>query len=249
MIKGHAMTCVGILPKTVTFTNGSTINYYYAADGTKLREVRTESGTATPAKRYFVRDHLGSIRAVVDDAGTTLETDDYYPLGGPLPTGTATALQPEKYQGKEWNATESFNIYDFGARLYDSGLGRWISQDPMAEEYFLHSPYLFCAGNPMRFVDPEGRTIFFRVFHDNNTFTEYEWREMDGEWGFYDSDNEIYAGSNEYFLSLSKAMSFLMEGRNGSEMVREVAERSERIQISDNRSIKKVNRSNRFIYK
>lgn len=94
-----------------------------------------------------------------------------------------------------------------------------------------------------------GRTIFFRVFHDNNTFTEYEWRQMDDEWGFYDSDNEIYAGSNEYFLSLSKAMSFLMEGRNGSEMVREAAERSERIQISDNRSIKKVNRSNRFIYK
>ena len=35
------------LPQTVTFSNGSTINYYYAADGTKLREVRTVSGTAT----------------------------------------------------------------------------------------------------------------------------------------------------------------------------------------------------------
>ena len=35
------------LPQTVTFSNGSSINYYYAADGTKLREVRTVSGTAT----------------------------------------------------------------------------------------------------------------------------------------------------------------------------------------------------------
>lgn len=35
------------LPQTVTFSNGSTINYYYSADGTKLREVRTVSGTAT----------------------------------------------------------------------------------------------------------------------------------------------------------------------------------------------------------
>ena len=89
------------------------------------------------ARRYFVRDHLGSVRAVVNDAGTVLETDDYYPLGGPLPTGTSTALQPEKYQGKEWNPAASFNVYDFGARLYDPALGRWISQDPLAEKYSL----------------------------------------------------------------------------------------------------------------
>ena len=89
------------------------------------------------ARRYFVRDHLGSVRAVVNDAGTVLETDDYYPLGGPLPTGTSTALQPEKYQGKEWIPAASFNVYDFGARLYDPALGRWISQDPLAEKYSL----------------------------------------------------------------------------------------------------------------
>lgn len=119
------------LPQTVTFSNGSTINYYYSADGTKLREVRTVSGTV-------------------------LETDDYYPLGGPLPTGTSTTLQPEKYQGKDWNPAASFNVYDFGARLYDPARGRWISQDPLAEKYYPHSPYIFCAGNPMKFVDPDG---------------------------------------------------------------------------------------------
>ena len=83
------------LPQTVTFSNGLTINYYYAADGTKLREVRTVSGTTNTI------DWCGDL---------VLETDDYYPLGGPLPTGTSTALQPEKYQGKEWNPA----------------LGRWI---------------------------------------------------------------------------------------------------------------------------
>ena len=48
------------------------------------------------ARRYYVRDHLGSVRAVVNDGGTTLESDDYYPLGGPLPSATAL-IQPEKY--------------------------------------------------------------------------------------------------------------------------------------------------------
>ena len=76
----------------------------------------------------------GTIRAVVNDSGMVLETDDYYPLGGPLPTGSNTALQPEKYQGKDWNPAASFNVYDFGARLYDPAFGRWISQDLLAEK-------------------------------------------------------------------------------------------------------------------
>ena len=50
-----------------------------------------------------------------------------------------------------------FNAYDFGARLYDPSIGRWLSQDPVAENYYLHSPYFFCPGNPMKFVDPEGK--------------------------------------------------------------------------------------------
>ena len=95
------------------------------------------------------------IEMIANNAGMVWETD-YYPLGGPLPTGSNTALQPEKYQGKEWNPAASFNVYDFGARLYDPALGRWLSQDPLAEKYYPHSPYLFCAGNPMRFVDPTG---------------------------------------------------------------------------------------------
>ena len=135
-----------------------------AGNGTKIaKRLRTEegyvdltAGTGTTARRYFVRDHLGSVRAVVDGSGTSLETDDYYPLGGPLPTGSNTTLQPEKDQGKDWNPTASFNVYDFGARLYDPALGRWLSQDPLAEKCYAHSPYLFCAGNPMKFVDPTG---------------------------------------------------------------------------------------------
>ena len=220
------------LPQTVTFSNGSTISYYFAADGSKLREVRTVSGTATTidwcgdlvlekvgsaaraarrlrldggyvdlaggnsARRHFVRDHLGSVRAVVNDAGTVLETDDYYPLGGPLPTGTSTTLQPEKYQGKDWNPAASFNVYDFGARLYDPALGRWISQDPLAEKYYLHSPYLFCAGNPMRFVDPEGEDIW-----TINSNGQIIWKEQNDRHYLYYEDE--YGNRTNQFVQLS----------------------------------------------
>ncbi len=212
------------LPKTVSFSNGSSVSYLYAADGTKLREIRTVSGTTTTFdwcgnvvleqagngtkiakrlrteegyvdltagtgttdRRYFVRDHLGSVRAVVDGSGTSLETDDYYPLGGPLPTGSSTTLQPEKYQGKDWNPTASFNVYDFGARLYDPALGRWLAQDPLAEKYYAHSPYLFCAGNPVRFVDPEGTSTRVKQLDDGT----YE--VIGGD--LYDNDFGIYVG-------------------------------------------------------
>ena len=109
------------------------------------------------AYHFFITDHLGSVRVVASANGVAEEYNHYYPLGGRLPTSTsATGIQPVKYQGKEWAGAKGLNLYDFGARRYDPATGRWLSQDPLSEKYYGHSPYLFCAANPMRYVDPEG---------------------------------------------------------------------------------------------
>jgi len=51
---------------------------------------------------YYLTDHLGSTRAVVDDQGTVLETFDYYPFGLLMPKrNTAGAGTLEKFTGKE----------------------------------------------------------------------------------------------------------------------------------------------------
>jgi RHS repeat-associated protein len=52
------------------------------------------------------------------------------------------------------------NSLDFGARIYDSRLGRWLSLDPLQAKYPDLSPYNFCANNPTLFVDPDGKRIF-----------------------------------------------------------------------------------------
>ena len=44
----------------------------------------------------------------------------------------------------------------FGARLYDDRICRWTSQDPLAAKYPAFSPYAYCAGDPVNFVDPDG---------------------------------------------------------------------------------------------
>jgi RHS repeat-associated protein len=52
------------------------------------------------------------------------------------------------------------NSLDFGARMYDSRLGRWLSLDPLAAKYTWLSPYNFCGNNPIFFVDPNGKAIY-----------------------------------------------------------------------------------------
>jgi RHS repeat-associated protein len=52
------------------------------------------------------------------------------------------------------------NSYDFGARMYDPRLGRWMSVDPQARIQPGWSPYKAFLDNPILFIDPEGETEY-----------------------------------------------------------------------------------------
>ena len=47
----------------------------------------------------------------------------------------------------------------FGARYYSSDLSVWLSVDPMSDKYPSLSPYVYCADNPVRCVDPNGEEM------------------------------------------------------------------------------------------
>lgn len=51
----------------------------------------------------------------------------------------------------------SGNSYDFGARIYDPRVGRWLSVDPLQSKAPDWSPYRFGFDNPIRYKDPDGR--------------------------------------------------------------------------------------------
>jgi RHS repeat-associated protein len=53
------------------------------------------------------------------------------------------------------------NCLDFGARIFDSRLGKWMSVDPLQAKYPGLSPYNFVANSPMNSIDPDGRLIIF----------------------------------------------------------------------------------------
>ena len=63
-----------------------------------------------------------------------------------------------RYSGKEEQKTlnSSLPFIDYGARMYDPTIARWMSVDPMAEKYYPMSPYGYCGGNPIRYSDRDG---------------------------------------------------------------------------------------------
>ncbi len=75
---------------------------------------------------------------------------------------TSTVLGSEKFR-YGFNKMEaddeikgSRNSYDFGARIYDSRLGRFLSLDPMSKNFPFQSPYLFASNNPIFYIDENG---------------------------------------------------------------------------------------------
>ena len=141
------------------------------------------SSSGTREVHYHITDHLGSVRSVVKADGTVIAANDYYPYGKRINTASATTpTQKDRhtFSGKEDQAlTPGGAPYlDFGARMYSAETGRWLSVDPMAEKYYGIGTHVYCAGNPVNLVDPDGKKIIIDIYgnimsNDNNSSDIY----------------------------------------------------------------------------
>jgi RHS repeat-associated protein len=107
---------------------------------------------------YYIADHLGNNRIVASNDGTIEQTNHYYPFGTLFGESTNDSKQRYKYNGKELDRMNGLNLYDYGARNFDAALTRWTCVDPMCEKYYSASPYVYCANNPLRFIDSDGQS-------------------------------------------------------------------------------------------
>ena len=104
--------------------------------------------------RYFLTDHLGSVRVVATDQNNVLERNDYYPFGKRWNSASLPISDNrDRFNGKEDQVFIGDCLADYGARMYDRERGRWLTQDPL-QQY--HSPYVFCGNNPINNIDVDG---------------------------------------------------------------------------------------------
>ena len=136
------------------------------------------SGTAAQAATgrtfthlWYVRDRLGSVRTVVDDAGTIRQCTMFYPSGLPVQLFGTERVTDRAHIGNRWINFAGLGQHDNIARWHDAILSRFTTPDPKAADYPSFSPYTHCAANPLRFTDPTGMDYEVVFDPDKQTIT------------------------------------------------------------------------------
>ena len=123
-------------------------------------------------KEYELKDHLGNVRVVISDIKLNWSTiaspifrakivaeNSYYAFGM-LQPGQVYQSGGHRYgfngkeQDDEMKGTGA--SYDYGMRMYDARLGRFMSVDPLAPKYPELTPYQFASNTPIQAVDLDG---------------------------------------------------------------------------------------------
>ncbi len=131
-------------------------------------------------------NHLGNVLTLFTDKKVPVGTGatvsyykadlvssmDYSPFGAPLKGRTFNGSGSRYgFNGKE-NDNEvkgSGNQQDYGFRIYDNRLGRFLSVDPLTQEYPFWTPYQFTGNNPVMFIDPDGQEVMMPLLGTSNT--------------------------------------------------------------------------------
>ncbi|MCG2613738.1 RHS repeat-associated core domain-containing protein [Terrimonas sp. NA20] len=146
-------------------------DYFPGVTGGALR-----SSWRRGSQEYEMSNHLGNVLATISDnrlpeesnlpgdvglighfLADVLSTRDYYPFGMIMP-GRTNGDYRYGFNGKE-NDNEvkgEGNQQDYGMRIYDPRLGKFLSVDPLAKSYPWYTPYQFAGNKPIAFIDRDG---------------------------------------------------------------------------------------------
>lgn len=207
------------LPGRIEFEDGNSISYLYDANGTKLRATHIIDGVTTTTDycgnviyenevaktlltesgyvslkdgkyHYYLKDHQGNNRIVVDEDGKAEEKNDYYPFGG-LMASSSGSVQDYKYNGKELDRKGGLDWYDYGARHYDAVLGRFTCHDPLEEVWAHVNPYNYCFNNPVNRTDPTGMASTYnwdKERYEDENGNEVSWESVKEEYEIEDKN-------------------------------------------------------------
>jgi RHS repeat-associated protein len=104
--------------------------------------------------QWYLTDRLGSVRQIVDGAGTILDEITYDSFGGILSESNPSQGDRFKFTGREFSP--ELGIYYYRARWYDPSTGRFISQDPIGFSAGDPNLYRYVGNAPGDATDPSG---------------------------------------------------------------------------------------------
>ena len=124
-------------------------------------------------KQYELKDHLGNVRVLVSDRklledrnqdgepevrAEVLASYNYYPFGMQHPGRTyeGSAEYRFGFNGKEKDNSFGVTNYDYGFRIYNPQIAKFLSVDPLTKEYPWYTPYQFAGNKPVWAVDLDG---------------------------------------------------------------------------------------------
>jgi len=120
--------------------------------GSVIKQFYWEGEQISGTNYYFTRDHLGSIREMVDASGTIQARYNYDPYG--RRTKVSGSLDADfGFTGDFYHASSGLCLTFL--RAYDPDLGRWLSRDLLAERAGLNL-YDYVFNNPINWLDPYG---------------------------------------------------------------------------------------------
>jgi RHS repeat-associated protein len=130
------------------FEPGGAVATSYVYAGSKLLMSKDPDG-----EKFYVKDHLGSASVVLSAYNQVVEEHQYWVFGEPRTEGE----EKYRYTGKELDFDSG--LYYYGARYYDSEIGRFTTADTvkgsMVNPQTLNR-YSYVTNNPMKYVDPSG---------------------------------------------------------------------------------------------
>ncbi|WP_343307727.1 RHS repeat-associated core domain-containing protein [Chitinophaga niabensis] len=164
---------------------------------------------------YELTNHLGNVISVLSDKklGTptnrtldVISMQDYYPFGMPMEgrygliAGTGPGMKSGYRYG--FNGKENDNEVkgegsqqDYGMRIYDAKVGRFLSVDPITKMYPELTPYQFASNTPIMAIDIDG----------NEAFVKTNW---------YDKESKLYRTVFEFDESAAKLQGDLIHEVN-----------------------------------
>ena len=103
---------------------------------------------------WYLTDHLGTVRDIVDASGTVIDHVEYDSFGNIVSETDAAAGDRFKFTGREWDIETG--LYYYRTRYYDAITGRFISTDPLSFSAGDPNPYRYVFNSTTIFLDPLG---------------------------------------------------------------------------------------------